>query len=314
MSKKTSIFLILIFGLFLFLLPDFVEAGCCGSVTLSISGAGTCTVQAHMCADNCANGTSWQIRDNGTIKCSGTVINPPTGFYEYDCSPWTVGVGTHIYRLYIGGSIKDSDSVTCPPAIPKISFSPSNFTFTATEGGANPPNQTLNIWNSGPIGTTLNWSVSDDAAWLVLSPTSGNSTGEQDSVTLSVNIAGMPVGIYTATITITDPNASNNPQTVPVRLNINLNPPSVTTNIANPVATTTATLNGTLNSLGYNPAICPTCSTIVWFEFKKSTDAIWTKACEQTKTSTGSFSCDLTGLTANTTYQFKAFAKNGGSL
>lgn len=107
-----------------------------------------------------------------------------------------------------------------PPTEPGIALSPSSFSFTATESGANPASKTLKIWNSGT--GTLNWSVSDDANWLSLSPTSGNSTGEEDKdeVTVSVDILGMSADDYTATITIKDTEAVNNPQAVSVSLHI----------------------------------------------------------------------------------------------
>jgi predicted secreted protein len=104
------------------------------------------------------------------------------------------------------------------PGVPTIGYDPSSFSFEAEEGGANPSDQTLGIWNAG--AETLNWSVSDDGAWLSLSPTSGSSTGETDDVTLSVDISGMSAGEYDATITISAPGATNTPQTVPVSLTI----------------------------------------------------------------------------------------------
>ena len=100
--------------------------------------------------------------------------------------------------------------------LPTVDHSPSSFSFTATEGGSNPSSKALSIRNSG--GGTLSWSVSDDAAWLSLSPTSGASAGETDSVAVSVSISGMSAGSYTATITISDQKASNTPQAVPVSL------------------------------------------------------------------------------------------------
>ncbi len=105
------------------------------------------------------------------------------------------------------------------PAGPEISFTPNNFNFEATQGGENPENQILEIWNSG--AGTLSWNVDDDADWLDENPKSGESTGEHDEVTVSVDITGLEGGIYNATITITAPGASNTPQTVPVQLTIN---------------------------------------------------------------------------------------------
>ncbi len=104
------------------------------------------------------------------------------------------------------------------PTTPIISRSPASMNFFATVGGANPANQTLAISNSG--GGSLNWSVSDNQPWLSLSPTSGSSTGETDNVTVSVSIAGLAVGNYTGTITISAPGATNTPQTTAVNLSV----------------------------------------------------------------------------------------------
>jgi len=109
------------------------------------------------------------------------------------------------------------------PSGPTIAYSPISFSFSATINGPNPSGQTLTIWNSG--GDTLDWSVSDDAAWLSLNSTNGSSTGEEDSVTVSVDISGLSAGTYSATITISDSGATNTPQTVPVGLTIELGEP-----------------------------------------------------------------------------------------
>ena len=97
--------------------------------------------------------------------------------------------------------------------LPTIGYSPTSFSFTATQGGLNPSNQTLSITNTG--GGTLNWSVIDNAAWLSLSPTNGTDTR---TVTLSVNIAGLTAGTYNATIIIAATGATNSPVTIPVTL------------------------------------------------------------------------------------------------
>jgi len=67
----------------------------------------------------------------------------------------------------------------------------------------------------------LTWNASDTADWLSLSPTSGNSAGEIDNITLSVNIAGLDAGNYAAIVTIYAIEATNSPQTIAVNLTVN---------------------------------------------------------------------------------------------
>ena len=111
------------------------------------------------------------------------------------------------------------DSSDYPATQPTIDFRPTSFNFAANEGGASPANQTLEVWNSGV--STLHWSVDDNAGWLSLGPTSGISVDDHNDITLSVDISGMGAGSYSAIITISDPGATNSPQTVPVNLTIN---------------------------------------------------------------------------------------------
>jgi hypothetical protein len=64
---------------------------------------------------------------------------------------------------------------------------------------------------------TLNWVVSDDADWLICSPSSGTNFGE---VTVSVDASGLEPCTYTGTITVSDANAINSPQTIFVTLRV----------------------------------------------------------------------------------------------
>ena len=103
-------------------------------------------------------------------------------------------------------------------AVPEISFKPESLAFTAVGGGPTPADETLEVWNSGI--DTINWMLSDDAAWLSENSTSGSSTGEHDTVAVSVDTTGMSAGDYSANITITAPGVNNSPQTVPVSLHV----------------------------------------------------------------------------------------------
>ena len=96
-----------------------------------------------------------------------------------------------------------------------LSCSPSSLFFNATVSGSPPNGQYLRIVNAG--NGTMTWSIQDNANWLTCSPTSGTSRG---SVQVSVNASGFSPGLYTATITLSSPQAYNSPQYVSVDLRV----------------------------------------------------------------------------------------------
>ena len=102
---------------------------------------------------------------------------------------------------------------------PQIGFSPSEISFVCLQNGDNPAPQTLSIYKNGGNGT-LNWQVTESCSWLQADPNTGSSTGEPNDVTLSVDNTGLTVGMYNCDIVISDPCASNTPQTVSVSLSV----------------------------------------------------------------------------------------------
>ncbi len=107
-----------------------------------------------------------------------------------------------------------------PSLIPTISATPSPLSFTAPAGGPDPQTQTLYITNTG--GGTLNWTLTDDVDWLWFSATSG--TGNGTSV-VTVSVTGLAARTYSATITVTDPAATNSPVFIPVSLVVTMDLP-----------------------------------------------------------------------------------------
>jgi hypothetical protein len=104
-----------------------------------------------------------------------------------------------------------SGSVT-PPA---LSVSPTSLSFNATAGGTNPAAKTLSVSNSG--GGTLNWTASESASWLSISPTSGTNSG---TITVTPSTSGLSAGTYTTDITVTAAGAGGSPKTIPVTLTV----------------------------------------------------------------------------------------------
>ncbi len=136
-------------------------------------------------------------------------------------------------------TVSDPNAVNSPQAVtvqltvsdeppPQIALTPNDLSFSAQIGGADPGGKALKVRNSGK--RTLNYVVTDDAAWLSVSPASGSSTGQEITHVVSASIAGLAKGTYQATITVTDPGAVNSPQSVRVSLDVTDIPPPPTSN------------------------------------------------------------------------------------
>jgi len=169
-----------------------------------------------------ASGTtpiSWSV-SAGSLPPGLTLS--PAGLY--DGTPSTAGsYAFTVTAVNSAGSDSKSYTHTIAAPIATIALSPTTLTYSAAVGGPNPATQAIVVSNAGTA--TLNWIASDTAAWLSTSP-SGASTapGGSSSVAVAVNTAGLATGAYLATISVTDPNASNSPQTISVSLTVNSPP------------------------------------------------------------------------------------------
>jgi hypothetical protein len=170
---------------------------------------------------------------SGTITASVNIAGLSAGTYNGTITVSATGA-TNTPR-----TVPVTLTVTAAPA-PTIGASPSTLTFSATQGGANPANQSVSISNTG--SGTLTWTVSDNATWLTLSPGSGSGNG---TVAVSTNISGLAAGTYNATITVSGTGATNSP-TIPVTMTINAPPPNI--------ALSPTTLSFTSTQGGSNPA------------------------------------------------------------
>ena len=177
---------------------------------------------------------------------------------------------------------------------PTITFSPADLGFTATEGGANPPPQTLVISNTGI--SMLLWSLSKSASWLSISPVAGTNGG---SSSISVNGGGLAAGRYTDNITISAPNATNSPQTVPVTFTISVLPPPTPTITFNP---STIPLSASLGGANPTAALSISNSGTGLLNWQLTKTASWLILSSDNGTNTGTVTVtgNLAGLAAGT--------------
>lgn len=105
------------------------------------------------------------------------------------------------------------------PAQPTIQISPISFFHTVTEG-ENPPDDVFTVSNAG--GGTLDYTISESAPWLSVSPISGSSTGTANPHTIlygtdTLTVEGSP---YSTLITVSDPDATNPQETISVQIEV----------------------------------------------------------------------------------------------
>jgi hypothetical protein len=175
---------------------------------------------------------NYSISDNQTwlsvSPASGTSTGPAN---THTVTYATTGLAAGTYNATI--TITDANATNNPQTVtvtltvnarPTISRSPASFARSIFTG-TNASSDTFTVQNTG--GNTLSYSISDDQTWLSVSPASGTSTGVANTHTITYATSGLAAGSYSATITITDPNASNNPQTIPVSLTV-ANRPTIT--------------------------------------------------------------------------------------
>jgi predicted outer membrane repeat protein len=173
---------------------------------------------------NCGGGVlDWII----TYDCDWLDVSPTSGTSIDEVNEVTLdidvtGLEVGDYRSEL--TISDPYAANNPKKVevilhvvyPVISVTPEELEFQAEVDSSNPPTQIISITNE--VAGRLNWTITEDCPWLDVDPNTGESTGELDEVMVSVDITGLPWGDYDCNLTISDPQATNNPQSVTVRL------------------------------------------------------------------------------------------------
>jgi phosphodiesterase/alkaline phosphatase D-like protein len=182
--------------------------------------SGTVTISATASSARSNSGTSHTLAITRVefYVDDALIYEDTTSPYEVSWDSNTVSDGSHTIKAVAydsSSSSQDSITVTVSNAMPTIGFSPSELNFGAVVGSTTEMMDSFLITNSGT--GTLNWTITDDASWLTTSPTAGTGS---NSVDVTVDPTGLAVGTYTAYITVTDINATNNPVTIPVTLTI----------------------------------------------------------------------------------------------
>ncbi|MDD5190360.1 MAG: choice-of-anchor D domain-containing protein, partial [Dehalococcoidales bacterium] len=164
-------------------------------------------------------------------------------------------------------------------------------TFTIKNTG----NAALNL-----TGTPLVNITGTNAADFTVTAQPTSPVASAGSTTFAITFDPSATGLRTATVSIANNDSNENPYTFAIQGTGMIF--SITSNAATSITSTSATLNGNLTGLGSNTSVD------VNFEYWPTSggDHLFTTAVS--KTVTGAFSANVTGLTAGTGYTFKAKA------
>lgn len=86
------------------------------------------------------------------------------------------------------------------PQPPVLAVEPASLSFTGFPAGSNPPPQPLIIRNAG--GGMLNWFATVDQAWLRVSPQTGDTRAELDTIAIAIDLSTLSPGSYNGTVRI----------------------------------------------------------------------------------------------------------------
>ena len=100
-------------------------------------------------------------------------------------------------------------------------MSPASLSFSGTAGGSSPAAKTFAVSNAG--GGSMDWTASESASWMSVSPGSGTNAG---TVTVTPSIIGLAAGTYTADVTVAAAGATGSPKTIAVTFVVDPPPPN----------------------------------------------------------------------------------------
>jgi rhodanese-related sulfurtransferase len=157
---------------------------------------GACCYLVYSITANCTwitvdptSGGSSGEHDIITVNIDTSVLD--AGFHQCDIQITTTNAGGAIFHVYVNTSIADTPRIACYP-------SACNFgdVIQSTAASTN-----FEIWNCGI--DVLSYSLSETYDWVLVSPMSGTSTGEHDTITITLTTSSLSSGPHSGAIQIT---------------------------------------------------------------------------------------------------------------
>jgi uncharacterized protein (TIGR02145 family) len=270
------------------------------AVTSITTNSATCggNVTSDGCTTVTARGVCWSTSQNPIVSNSHTTNGTGTGDFSSSLTGLSPNT-TYYVRAYatnsVGTAYGSQMGFTTPASMPTVtSSSISNITSTTASGGGY-------VTSTG--GATV---IARGVCW---------STSQNPTVSNSHTTDGTGTGSFTSSLTSLSPNttyyvrayATNSVGTAygsQVSFTTPASMPTVTTNSISNIYSTTASGGGYVTSTG---GATVTARGVCWSTSQNPTVS---NSHTTDGTGTGSFTSNITGLTAGTTYYVRAYATN----
>ncbi|HEV2173588.1 MAG TPA: hypothetical protein VGR71_08475, partial [Nitrospira sp.] len=80
------------------------------------------------------------------------------------------------------------------------SVSPTTLNYSASSSSPTPPPQTVTFSKNSIV--SKNWTASGNAAWIIVSPSTGTISRQQNQISVAVSAIGLASGTYSGTVNI----------------------------------------------------------------------------------------------------------------
>jgi Viral BACON domain len=229
------------------------------SLSFNYQSGGTVPASQSFAVSSSGSALSYTVSTSATWLSATPASGTTPGNVSVSVTPGTLSAGTYTGSVTITSSGASNSPKSVPVTLtvtsattPILTVSPLSLSFTYQTGGSTPAAQPVTLSSS----SALNYTAVSSAAWLNATPASGATPA---SLSVSVNPAGLAVGNYSGTLTVTASGASNSPQKIAVSLavtsassgnpSLNVAPGTLTFTYASG-STTSGTQNLSITSTG----------------------------------------------------------------
>jgi len=183
-----------------------------------MSDAGTYTVKVRTSAP--ADGGQFYISVDGTNIAAVQSV-PNTGgwasWQDVSIPNVSLSEGYHVLRFVSVNGEYNLDSIRLESPLPTLSITPAKL-LRSVKVGTNAVTQSFRVQNNG--GGSLNFSITSNVPWLIVTPDTGSSAGEFRTIQLQYNTAALSTGTYNAIVTVSSSEAQNSSVTLTVKLRV----------------------------------------------------------------------------------------------